>query len=641
MIRKITLIAFLAAVTCFGFSFRDDTRENAYRSHYREQLRAFNTSQKILLDNISKADLTQTAEVALLKNEINKTRLDLKKLDFWLRYLEPVSYKRINGPLPIEWETEVFEKFEKPYRREGAGLTLAWLYLGEDNMQKDSLAHLVLSSLKATSVFYRDSIVEQLQSHHHFFLCNRLFLLNLAAIYSTGFECPDAKQVIPELLTMLESVKDLYTLYNQSFVGTQLSPAYLDQFDQLLGFVQKQPKETEVFDHFTFIRDFVNPLFKANQQFIENYEVNSKSYLDYSLNKNAQSIFSKALYRGQNTRGIYLRVHDQNALKDIEAIGKLLFYDPILSGNNLRSCASCHKPSEFFTDTTQTSALQFDRKKRLPRNTPSLLNVNYNHLIMADGRHYTLQEQARAVITNPDEMACDEKEILEKILSCGDYKKAFTKFLGYTPVEKNITLEHISSALTIYYSKFSRHYSDFDMAMNSGSALNEKAKAGFNLFMGKAQCATCHFVPQFNGVKPPYIGSEFEVLGVPKDSLYQLPGDDLGRYGINPAAETHRAFRTGTLRNSAHTKPYMHNGVFSNLDQLLEFYNGGGGAGRGLSIPNQTLSSDSLHLTKTDKANIIAFIHSLNENIETELPPSSLPVSKNKKLNNRKVGGEY
>jgi cytochrome c peroxidase len=159
--------------------------------------------------------------------------------------------------------------------------------------------------------------------------------------------------------------------------------------------------------------------------------------------------------------------------------------------------------------------------------------------------------------------------------------------------------------------------------------------------MSKAQCATCHFVPQFNGVKPPYIGSEFEVLGVPADSLYKTLSPDSGRYTLNPANETFRAFRTGTLRNSERTKPYMHNGAFNTMNQVLDFYDGGGGIGHGLTIPNQTLSSDSLHLTKVEKQNLIAFIKSLNEDIEFETKPEHLPLSKNKNLNYRKVGGEY
>ena len=226
-------------------------------------------------------------------------------------------------------------------------------------------------------------------------------------------------------------------------------------------------------------------------------------------------------------------------------------------------------------------------------------------------------------------------------MSCKEYRNAFKKFVKYTPEDKNPGMSHIISAITYYYADFSNYYSPFDNAMNNNSAVAADARRGFNLFMSKAQCATCHFVPHFNGIKPPYIGSEFEVLGVPADTAYTRLSDDKGRYDVNPAEETLHAFRTATVRNAEFTKPYMHNGVFNTLDQVIDFYDVGGGAGKKLIVPNQTLSSDSLKLTRGEKNDLKAFMHSLNENIIFDTPPAGLPVSSDKSLNNRKPGGEY
>jgi cytochrome c peroxidase len=319
----------------------------------------------------------------------------------------------------------------------------------------------------------------------------------------------------------------------------------------------------------------------------------------------------------------------------------LLFYDPILSGNNMRSCASCHKPTEYFTDTVARTALQFDQEKRLPRNTPTLINSLYNHLLMLDGKHFSLQNQGREVITNPTEMNSNEKDLLAKVLSCKEYKDAFKDFLKLTPEEKNITLEHIVSAITYYDGSFSRFYSPFDDAMNNKTPVSKDVKNGFNLFMTRAKCATCHFVPNFNGVKPPYIGSEFEVLGTPEDTSFKELSEDKGRYLINRAPETLNAFRTGSIRNAKYTKPYMHNGVFKSLDEVIDFYDVGGGQGKKMAVDNQTLAGDSLKLSASDKKELLAFIYSLNEEIIFEAPPASLPVSSDKSLNNRKPGGQY
>jgi cytochrome c peroxidase len=405
--------------------------------------------------------------------------------------------------------------------------------------------------------------------------------------------------------------------------------------------VETQPATYSAFDHFSLIQKFINPLFLFNQKLINQYRVTSRSLVDYSLNKKEITIFDKALFSGQNSKGIFHRITNPDALAEVERLGKLLFFDPILSGNNQRSCASCHNPATFFTDTIATTSFKFNREGFLGRNTPSLINAQYNHLLMSDGRHILLQDQTKGVLINAEEMNCSEKEVVEKVLSCPDYRTGFKQLLKYTPTEKEISIDHIVSAVTLYYSTLSQYYSPFDKAMNSDIELDASAKKGFNLFMSKAQCATCHFVPQFNGVKPPYTGSEFEVLGTPSDSSFSSLSSDMGRYSVNPAAEMKNAFRTGTVRNAAFTAPYMHNGVFRNLKQVIDFYDAGGGAGRGLQVPNQTLSPEGLGLTEEEKYNLIKFIHSLSEDVPVVKSPEKLPRSEIKYLNNRKAGGEY
>lgn len=642
MKRKITLILSVAIIALISFSFREESIPGTlYSDRYFQKLDHFKERQAALIRCIAQSDLDKEQDVEKIKSEIQLARHEMKGLDFWLRYLEPISYRTINGPLPVEWETEVFEKFEKPYKRDGAGLTLAALHLDEEKPEKDTLLSLMRSSLSGTAIYEEDSITRDLRSYHHFYLCNRLFLLNLAAIYTTGFECPDPEQIIPELRIMLQEVKTHYEAFNESFPATPLPAAYLELYDRTIRFVREQPADYTAFSHFDFIKTYVNPLFVLNQELVLKYRVVSRSMVDYSLNKNALSIFSKNLYNGQNPKGIFLRVKDTAALAEIDRLGKLLYFDPILSGNNSRSCASCHKPEQFFTDTLTRTSKHFNNHDFLARNTPSLINAGYNHLIMHDGQHFTLQHQTKAVVTNATEMGGKEEEIVKKVLSCKEYKKAFSALLKYTPQEPEISFEHLASALTYYYGKFSTGSSPFDDAMNNLQELEPAARNGFNLFMGKAQCATCHFVPQFNGVKPPYVGSEFEVLGVPADTSFQKLSADKGRYEVNPAKETLHAFRTGTVRNAANTKPYMHNGVFSTLSQVIDFYDAGGGAGRGLVVANQTLSSDSLKLNQQEKTDLLRFIYTLNETIPVEKTPEKLPASRIRALNKRSMDGIY
>jgi cytochrome c peroxidase len=137
------------------------------------------------------------------------------------------------------------------------------------------------------------------------------------------------------------------------------------------------------------------------------------------------------------------------------------------------------------------------------------------------------------------------------------------------------------------------------------------------------------------------VGSEFEVLGVPSDAHFKQLSDDKGRYVVNQAEETFMAFRTGTVRNAEFTKPYMHNGIFNTLEEVVDFYDAGGGAGRNLAVKNQTLASDSLKLSQTEKRELILFIKALNEQVIFQDPPVELPASSHKEWNARKPGGIY
>lgn len=636
---KFTFFILLPVVGFLSMTFKN--KNSLYFDLYTTRLTEFQVEQQALIKLIeNKNDISQPS-IVTIKNRIKEARLKLKAIDFWLRYLEPVAYKKINGPLPVEWETEVFEKFENPYKRPGAGLTLAELYLDEPDPKKDVLLKLLYESDEAISTFRADSTTRPMIKPDHFFFANRLYLLNLSAIYTTGFECPDTDNIVEELQTMLKTVKGIYTVYNKSFPAHPLTSNYLQLYAGMETFVAAQSKSADQFDHYYFIKDYVNPLYTLNQQYINSYHVFSRSYVDYSLNNDNKSIFDKNLFNGQNSKGIFLAVDDTVKLNQIKAIGEMLFFDPILSGNGKRSCASCHKPDQYFNDTTAVTSLAFNETGRLSRNTPTLVNSIYNHLLMVDGKHISLQNQAKDVISNANEMGCDAQTILDNVMSCETYKKAFNQFKKLTPHYDDVNIDHVVSAITMYYSEFSDFYAPFDRAMTGKENINAESIKGFNLFMSKAQCATCHFVPHFNGVKPPYIGSEFEVLGVPADTGYKKLSGDSGRFKLNPVAETMNAFRTGSIRNSTFTKPYMHNGVFSTLDEVINFYDAGGGAGRGLIVNNQTLPQDSLRLTNEEKIALKAFIKTLDENIIFQAPPVKLPISKLEIYKRRRVGGEY
>lgn len=145
--------------------------------------------------------------------------------------------------------------------------------------------------------------------------------------------------------------------------------------------------------------------------------------------------------------------------------------------------------------------------------------------------------------------------------------------------------------------------------------------------MGRAACGTCHFAPLFNGATPPaLVEAEPEVIGVPaqrRGVAAPALDPDPGRWGVRRTARNRGAFKTPALRNVARTAPYMHNGALATLADVIDFYDAGGGQGLGLRVPNQTLASDSLHLTRREKRDLEAFLRALSDTLVAGRPASA------------------
>src|SRR4029079_7298972 len=155
----LVILTLSSAVFCLSFGLR---QKNKYKSQYMTSLGDLKQAQTQLRSLIEHADLTDKNEVKKIQQHIKLNRNKLKAIDLWLRYLEPIAYKKINGPLPVEWETETFEKYEPPYKRQGGGLTLAELALDEHPVSKETLLTYIDTSLVGIKTFEADSITKQL-----------------------------------------------------------------------------------------------------------------------------------------------------------------------------------------------------------------------------------------------------------------------------------------------------------------------------------------------------------------------------------------------------------------------------------------------------------------------------------------------
>jgi cytochrome c peroxidase len=183
--------------------------------------------------------------------------------------------------------------------------------------------------------------------------------------------------------------------------------------------------------------------------------------------------------------------------------------------------------------------------------------------------------------------------------------------------KNSLSGSNLKKAIALYIRSLSSLNSPLDQYMlGMKKEIDASVYNGFNLFMGKGKCGTCHFAPLFNGLVPPrYVKMESEVIGVPSntDTLHPQLDPDQGRFGILPVKVVRNAFKTTTVRNISLTAPYMHNGVYSTLEEVIDFYNRGGGAGLGIAPEHQTLPFDKLNLSAREKKDIIAFLHSLTD----------------------------
>jgi cytochrome c peroxidase len=312
------------------------------------------------------------------------------------------------------------------------------------------------------------------------------------------------------------------------------------------------------------------------------------------------------------------------ATPELIALGARLFTEPALSGNGARSCASCHRPDHGFTDGLTRATSIGAHGTRVARHTPTILSAGLQPAQFADERAATLEDQALLVLSNPVEMASSDVRAAVHLQTMPEYETLFAAAFGARGLA--ITPLRVRQALAAYERSLTTLDSRFDRAVRGDtSAMSAEERRGFTLFMGKAGCGTCHFAPLFSGVTPPlYMSSDVEVIGTPsspRDARVLDP--DSGRAGIDHLPAHLRAFKTPSLRNVAGSKPYMHNGAFRTLDDVIRFYDGGGALGAGARITNQTLAPDSLHLSASERSAIIAFIGSITSDKPAPPRPAS------------------
>lgn len=291
----------------------------------------------------------------------------------------------------------------------------------------------------------------------------------------------------------------------------------------------------------------------------------------------------------------YMPVPESNPLTaDKVALGRRLFFDTRLSMDGTVSCATCHDPSKAFTDGRRVSVGVAGRPG--VRNAPSLVNRGYGAAFFWDGRAATLEEQVLGPIENPDELGSSVAGVLARLSQDEAYPGQFRMAFG-----RDVRREDFARALASYVRSILAGDAPVDRYLaGDRDALSPDAQAGLRLFRGKANCTACHLGPTFSDER-------FHNTGVAWAGGVL---SDAGRAAVSRRPEDQGAFKTPTLRHVGQTGPYMHDGSFARLEDVIDFYDRGGN-------PNPHLDPEirPLRLTAAEKSALLAFLRSLSGRI--------------------------
>lgn len=562
------------------------------------QVKAFHSFIK---DSFLPAAMGEKANRRQLQSFFVKTRILFKKFEWAAEYFEGAITQKVNGPPVQEVDNADLLNPVYTYAISPSGLQVigALLFPKYESANKQKLVkqlRLLLSNCK----IYESYLTNHPMADWRILDAAKQEVFRILTLGITDYDNPLIQNSMNESAVALESVKKVLNYYSEENSGLIARMASAVQY-------LKKNNDFDAFNRAEFITRYGNKIsisITALQKRLHLFDIQYNRL----LNQKAETLFDSNAYNVNAFAPDVLSF----ITKAKVSLGKKLFYDKSLSGTGSRSCASCHQPDKAFSDGL-IKHTTIHGNGLVDRNTPTLLNAALQSNYFYDMRVLTLEDQARDVIQNKREMAGSFQEIIKELSENKKYKKLFRKAFPKR-TDTIITENKIANALASYVRSLTKLNSRFDQFMRGDStALNKEEIKGFNLFMGKARCATCHFIPLFNGVTPPkYIKSEAEVIGVPQSKKDTIIDPDQGWYNTVGIPAYKHAFKTPTVRNIAKTAPYMHNGIYATLEEMMEFYNNGGGAGMGIQIANQTLSGDSLHLNDKEIDEVIAFMKSLN-----------------------------
>lgn len=602
------LYPLLAVIVLIGFAVMSFNPADKGRENENTFVNKGLSDFKNRLDQL-KSDVYQFSDDRIsleeLRKSLSNTRNSFKEIEFYIAYHYPEFTKTHLNAAPL-FHIEAAGTSAYTLPPEGLQVLDELIFSDEAGDEKEKIKTITDFLYNSYSSFYLSAVKNGLSRGNNKTLPLRIELIRIYTLGVTGFDTPGSLNISEEASHALTGIKKYINddPYFKNYNVQKANQILTEGINYLSA-----NKDFETFDRIEFYKKYIQPLYEELGKW-DGREDDLKEFSGWNVK--SENLFSSDFLDPY----FYTLLQSSEDNADLRSLGKSIFYDQNLSQNGKMSCAACHLQENAFTDLKAKSPSNVEGKTVL-RNSPSLYNAVFAKRFFYDLRAFYLEQQAEHVIYNDDEFNTSYEDIIKKLKTKPEYKKAFRAAFKNGEINK----ENFSKALSSYAASLYSFDSDFDRFMRNEKDVSDDVKKGYNLFMGKANCATCHFAPHFSGLVPPFFNeNESEVLGVTKKPVNQLPVEldaDLGR-GNSPVKKEKSwiydySFKTGTVRNIALTKPYFHNGAFNTLEEVMDFYNEGGGEGLGLKMKNQTLPPDKLELTETEIKQVIAFLNSLTD----------------------------
>jgi cytochrome c peroxidase len=562
------------------------------------------------LDSASQG-LRTDGGVARARAAFVAARRTFKHVEVGLEYYTPSTARNMNGPaLPEVEETEGPEAVIPPTGFQ----VIEEVLFGDDPLAEQELLTQETVVLRQLVTRAQTMFAPQQSTDDRIWDAAKLELARIMTLGITGFDSPVAGHGLAEADAALEGVARALAPYQSSDSAWVALDAALRAARGAL----QATTDRDAFDHFAFMAGHAQPLAHAlrTARIALGIDVPAERR---AFKLDVASVFDSAAFDLM----AFAPLDATPATAAQVALGRDLFFDRRLSGDGQRACSSCHLPEKAFTDGLRVNRARGGAP--LARNTPTVINSGAQLGVFSDLRTTYLEDQVTDVVENVDEMHGSLGSIATVLARDTALAARFGRAFAGQPTRGGdtlVTAARIRSALAAYQRSLTRLDSPVDRALRGDrAALSDDARRGFNVFVGKGKCATCHFLPLTNGTVPPmYQKSEVEVLGTPTRAVTAgaVIDPDVGRYRLSRAAPHQYAFRTPSLRNVALTAPYMHNGAYPTLESVIDFYNRGGGAGIGIALDHQTLPPDRLNLNATEQRQLVSFLRALTDTTGTQ-----------------------